>query len=115
MIHLAKSKNKRAISIREISNIEDVPFEFLGKIFSKLEKAKLVKAKHGASGGYILAKSPKKISANDVVSVLEGNKTSYDCAFCGRKKGCLTKDVWSKVDMALNKTLNAITLEKLVK
>ena len=40
---LAKNKSNKEISIREISNIEGVPFEFLSKIFSELEKVKLVK------------------------------------------------------------------------
>ena len=47
MIHLSKNHNKKIISIREISNGEGIPFEFLGKIFLDLEKAKLVKARHG--------------------------------------------------------------------
>ncbi|MCX6724137.1 MAG: Rrf2 family transcriptional regulator [Candidatus Staskawiczbacteria bacterium] len=115
MIHLAKNKNKKAVSIREISNIEAVPFEFLSKIFSVLEKAKLVTAKHGANGGYILAKAPQRISANDVVSVLETNKQGADCALCSRKRKCLTKTVWAKVEKALHKTLSEITLANLIK
>ena len=40
MVRLAKNNNKRAISIREISNMEGVPFEFLGKIFFELDVSK---------------------------------------------------------------------------
>ncbi len=109
---LAKTK---PVSVKLISEKEGIPFEFLEKIISQLEKAGLVAGKKGVLGGYILSKSPKKINANDVVYVLEENKKTVDCSFCGRKTKCLTKNVWSKVNLALNKTLKEITLESLVK
>jgi len=113
MVHLAK--NKKVISIREISNIENMPFEFLSKIFAKLERVKLVKAKHGANGGYVLAKVSNKISVNDIISALEGNKKTVDCAFCQKKVKCTTKDIWAKLEIALNKTLEQIKLSDLIK
>lgn len=116
MVFLAKNyKARRILSVKIIAEKEGIPFEFLEKIILQLEKAKLVAGKKGVSGGYILAKSPKKISANDIVSVLEENKKTVDCALCGRKNKCLTKNVWAKVNIALNKTLQLITLEKLIR
>ena len=116
MVCLAKSyKLKQVLSTKKISEKEGIPFEFLEKIILRLEKAKLVEGKKGVQGGYILARTPNKISANDVVSVLEDNKHPVDCSLCTRKKGCLTKDVWSKVYSALNKTLKSITLKDLIK
>jgi len=120
MVHLAKNiatlknKSSKAISIRQISNIEGVPFEFLSKIFSSLEKGKLVIARHGANGGYSLAKSPDKIAIVDIISLLEDINT-VNCRLCGRKKKCLAKNVWSKIDEELNKTLKSITLAELVR
>ena len=113
MVHLAR-KPKKVASIREIANIEGVPFEFLSKIFSDLEKAKLVKARHGANGGYVLAKSPSKITAMDVVGLLDNIK-AVDCKFCPKIKKCLTKNVWGRVDTAVAKTLSSITLSNLIK
>jgi Rrf2 family protein len=114
MVHLASGKNKKAVSIREISNIEKVPFEYLSKIFSILEKAKLVKGKHGMNGGYFLAKPASKISVMDIVEMLENVKTT-ECSFCLKSKKCPTKNVWQKVDKAVGKTLSSIKLADLVK
>lgn len=114
MVHLAKNKNNKAVSIRQISNIEGVPFEFLSKIFSILEKGKLVTASHGANGGYALAKSPNKIAAADIIELLEDIKT-VNCSDCLRSKKCLAKNVWNEIDRAVNKTLSSITLAKLIK
>jgi len=116
MVFLAKNyKSKKVLSTKTISEKEGIPFDFFEKIISQLERAKLVNGKRGVQGGYILSRSPKNISANDIVSVLEGNKKPVDCDFCGRKKGCLTKNVWAKVNFALNKTLESITLAELIR
>jgi Rrf2 family protein len=115
MAYLAKNyKAKKVCSVNLISEDESIPFEFLEKIIIQLEKAKLVKATKGIKGGYVLAKTPNKISANDIVSILEDNQKPVDCAFCGRKAKCMTKNVWLKIGIALNKTLKSITLKDLI-
>ena len=73
-----------------------------------------MKAKKGIQGGYILAKKPQKITAKDIVSSLE-NTTAVDCSFCGKSKKCLSRNVWKKVDIAIDKTLKSITLANLIK
>jgi len=120
MIFLARNpvrKGKGGIfSLREISAETKTSFAFLEKIFSKLEKAGLVNGMKGFRGGYVLAKNPKKISANDIVSVLDGGPEKIvDCSLCGRKGNCSAKTVWAKVEIALNKTLSSITLADLIK
>jgi len=121
MVHLAKTekakgpeRSRRTVSIRQISNIEGVPFEILSKIFSSLEKGKLVTSRHGANGGYFLAKSPNKIAIVNIIELLEDINT-VNCEQCMRAKKCLAKSVWSKIDKAVNKTLSQITLADLIK
>lgn len=114
MVHLARNKNNKAVSIRQISNIEGVPFEFLSKIFSRLERGKLVVSQHGANGGYSLAKSPDKIAVIDIIEVLEGVNT-VNCSQCIMSKKCLAKNVWKKIDNSISKTLKSITLKSLLK
>lgn len=114
MAHLARNKNKKAVSIRQISNIEGVPFDFLSKIFSTLEKAGLVEGKHGANGGYLLVKSSSKISIMDIVEPLE-NMNTMRCGFCLKSKKCFTKNVFEKVDQVISETLNSIKLADLIK
>jgi Rrf2 family protein len=116
MVFLAKEyKSGKVFSINKISEKEEIPFEFLEKIISQLEKSKMVIGKKGVQGGYILSKDPKKINANDIVSILEDNQKPVDCSCCGRSKECLTKNVWARVETALNKTLESITLATLIK
>jgi Rrf2 family protein len=119
MVLLAKRHNpsaggKEILSTRIISQKEGIPFDFLEKIISQLEKAKLVKGKKGTGGGYVLAKMPNKITARDIVSALEGT-TSVDCSLCGMSKKCISKSVWKKIDDAISKTLKNIKLSELIK
>lgn len=116
VVLLAKNyRAKRILSVREMANIEQIPFEFLEKIILQMEKADLVLGKKGAQGGYVLSKNPNKMTVKDIVSVLEGQQKTVDCSFCQRSKNCLTKSVWSKVTVELNKTLQGITLADLIK
>lgn len=116
MVMLAKNyKAKNIVSTKIISKEEGIPFVFLEKIISKLEKAHLVKGKKGVLGGYILARNPAEITVNDIVAVLEGEEDAVDCSLCGRVKKCLTKNVWKRIDIIIHQTLKSITLANLIK
>ena len=115
MILLAKNyKSKELLSLKEIAKRELIPFDFLEKIVSQLEKAKLVKGKKGAGGGYVLAKAPQKITAKDIVDVLE-DTMPVNCTLCKKKNKCASKSVWAKVDLALIKALKSVKLSSLIK
>ena len=110
MVYLAKAK--KTCSLRKISSAEKIPFDFLEKIMSQLEKAGLVKSKKGTGGGYFLARKSNKISAGQIVSLLEGTKP-VNCSCCQRARRCMTKSVWRKVELSLHKALN-INLSELI-
>lgn len=113
MVYLAKYYPIIA-SLKKISQAEGVPFYFLEKIMGKLEKAKLLKSKKGVQGGYFLAKNPRKITAGQIVKILEGTTAPVNCLLCGRSRKCASKKVWAKLENALENTLNSITLKDLI-
>lgn len=114
MVYLAKKcKKNEFVPLKEISLKEEIPFDFLEKIIALLEKENLVRGRKGYGGGYILGKSPSRITIFDIVKILE-KTTPVNCVFCGRIKGCAAKNVWKKVDLAINKTLNSIKLKDLI-
>ena len=124
MVYLANPQLKnRVCPLKKISQDEGIPFDFLGKIFSKLGKANLVGAKKGSQGGYFLIKNPEKIRISEIIKVLEGTIAPVLCIakekevkfFCPREKKCLAKNLWRKIQETLNLTLNSITLADLIK
>lgn len=115
MVYLAKhSSEDKVCPIKEISEKENIPFDYLEKIVSELEKAGLVKAKKGVQGGYFLTKKPKKITAGEIVRVLEST-VPVSCAGCQMARICSTKNVWEKVQDSLDSTLDSMTLDDLIK
>ncbi len=116
MIVLAKEKDKTC-SIRVISEKEDISFGYLEKIFSKLEKKGLVLSKRGVSGGYILSKSPEKISLKDILDAVNESVFMVDCVnnYCSRNNTCGASKAWKKVNKQLEETLSSIKLSQLIK
>jgi len=111
MVYIAKVK--RVCSAKEISQKEKIPFDFLEKIFSKLQQKGLVKSQRGARGGYFLAKPPQKISIREIIGALENKEIfSVTCKrkHCFSKKKCPVKKVWKKIKKTLSSTLEEITL-----
>jgi len=120
MLFLAKNYNplggaKQVCSTKRISKEEGIPFDFLEKIISKIEKADLVKSKKGISGGYFLSRPPKKINVREIISVLDENQKTVDCQACIKSGSCSAQNVWQKLEESFNKTLNSITLAQLIK
>lgn len=124
MIYLASIYHKdKFCSLRIISKKENISFDYLEKIVSKLKKAGFVKSKKGIQGGYSLAYQPEKIKVGKIIRVLEGTMAPVLCIakekekrfVCPRKKICLTKNVWQKIQDSLNSTLDSITLASLIK
>ena len=69
----------RALSSRDLAELQGISPTFLAKIFPKLEKAGIVEAQEGVRGGYRLARAPEKISFLDIVDAIEGEKPLFDC------------------------------------
>lgn len=114
MVYIAKYSGKAKLcSVREISQKEGIPFDFLEKIIAKLERADFIKGKKGLQGGYILAKKASKISARDILAVLEGNTNLVECGLCDRSAKCVAKNAWHKLQTSLDKTLKSIKLSNL--
>ncbi len=107
------------LSLREISEKEKISFDYLEKIFSKMEKKGLVKSKKGSQGGYSLSLSPDKIKVGEVLKTLEGEIVLVECVGtkgkCIMKKKCKTINAWKKIQDSLEKTINSISLKDLTK
>lgn len=97
-----------------------MPFDFLEKILSRLEKAGFVYAKKGAGGGYFLARSAKSIRLGEIVNALEGNTVIVKCigakgvGRCPNSRRCKTKNFWKKVQDSIENALNSETLADLL-
>ena len=57
---------------RDIARRQEVPLRYLEQIFQELRRARLVDAKRGPKGGYLLARKPEQITVGDVMRAVQG-------------------------------------------
>ncbi len=120
MIILAQNYNKTKVSLAKIAKKENISLRYLERLFAGLKKAGLVKAEKGASGGYVLSRSPKEITIFEIVKVLEGKMSPFHCLtedgkiYCSTNCKCGATKVLVDVQRAVNSTLKSIKLKDLV-
>ena len=116
MIYLAKNyESNNYITLKEISEKEDISLKYLEKIMALLTKAKLVETFRGASGGYRLNKNPKEYSILEIIKASEGPIKTVDCDNnCSKKDTCISKKLWCDLDNTLNEFFDNKTLNDLL-
>jgi Rrf2 family transcriptional regulator, cysteine metabolism repressor len=104
-------------TIKEIAKEENISQKYLERILGILNKNNLVTSHKGKSGGYVLAKNPKKINAGEIIETLEGTIAPMRCVgkFCSAKSKCPSSIVWNKLGIQIRKTLYNIKLRELIK
>lgn len=121
LIDLAQYSEIEPVSISSIASRQGISERYLEQLMTMLKKVGLIKSIRGAGGGYVLAKELSEISVGDVLRALEGNLEPVECtAFsqedtCAAAGGCVTKYVWQRINESINKTVDEISLEQLVK
>jgi Rrf2 family transcriptional regulator, cysteine metabolism repressor len=110
MIELAKKYGEGPISVKSIAQMHDLSEHYLEQIVSPLRNAGLVKSIRGAYGGYMLANEPSKITAGDVIRVLEGPITPVEGM---EEEEPAKRELWIRIRDAIKEVLDTTTLEDL--
>src|ERR1700677_1561659 len=66
-------------SVRDLAELQGAPVEYVAKLFTKLQKARLVVAAEGARGGFRLARPAEMITVLDVIVAIDGTKALFKC------------------------------------
>ena len=119
MFEVAKGYPDEPITIKEISQRQDVSVAFLEQILNKLRKAGLIVSVKGPGGGYILSRGPEKISIGEILKELEGPVAITACTDpmgegCVRVDGCVTSLLWRALGEKIEGFLHTITLGDLL-
>ncbi len=106
-------------SIKEISQNQHVPLNYLAKIMRKLVNKGIVRSMVGPEGGYVLRKSPREITLREVYEAIEGEFRMIDCmekdSICFLYENCPQLPVWDKLQISMIKILESTTLEDMLK
>jgi len=117
MLALARGTGNGLLSARRIADAMAIPVRFLPQVLSDLQRAGLVEAAPGRSGGYRLTQPADSISLLDVIEAVEGDTRRRDCVLrggpCGLNGTCDVHEVFFAGQEALRGTFAAATLDEL--
>jgi FeS assembly SUF system regulator len=89
----------------------------VSKLLKQLHRQGLVMSTRGAAGGYVLARPAAEITAAQIVDALEGPVALTECAgvtsHCGIERICRVGQSWQRVNLAIRRSLQEITLLEL--
>ncbi|WP_160721889.1 cysteine metabolism transcriptional regulator CymR [Bacillus sp. USDA818B3_A] len=110
MIELAKKHGEGPTSLKTIAQANDLSEHYLEQLIAPLRNAGLVKSIRGAYGGYELTNHPTKITAGDVIRVLEGPITPVEGI---EDEEPAKRELWIRIRDAIRNVLDNTTLEDL--
>lgn len=119
MLDLAVNNTGEPISIKDISQRQEISDKYLEQIISSLNKAGFVKSIRGPQGGYRLTKTPEQYTVGMILRLTEGSLAPVACLEdevneCERQNGCVTLLLWKKLDDAIKGVVDTTTLADLV-
>lgn len=104
---------KEPIQIHTISEKQDIPMRYLVQILIQLKQLGLVNSIRGKEGGYVLAKSPTKISLGRLMRQIQG--PLLPVANSSKENGSVFATIWGEVEAAMAKVLDKVTFEDVCK
>jgi Rrf2 family transcriptional regulator, cysteine metabolism repressor len=115
----AYQKGDVPVFLSDIAKRQGISEKYLEQIFTALRTAGLVHSVRGRRGGFLLGKEPAKITAEDIVTVLEGPCKLVNCVAkpetCAKAHTCAARDVWSVLEHKIEEVLAGYSLDQLVR
>ena len=119
MAELARYAPGTTVSLKEISERQNLSLKYLEQIVTPLARVGLVKSERGSQGGYRLTKAPEEYTVGSILRLSEGSLAPVACleqnpVECRRMAECRTLPMWRKLNTMINDYFDGITLADLV-
>jgi FeS assembly SUF system regulator len=115
--HLASHKHIGACSASEIAEVYHISPMLMAKVLQKLARHGLVAAKHGATGGYTLARDPAAITALEVIDAIDGPVSITSCEThrgqCDQSATCSVREPLRRVNEGILRLLKLVTISQM--
>ena len=118
MIDLAEHHTGEWITIKEISERQEISIKYLEQIVTNLTRSGLLRSGRGSQGGYMLNKPPEQYSVGEILRAIEGKLAPVACLnddinLCERKEICKTLAFWQGLYEVINHYVDSVTLKDL--
>lgn len=116
LIDLAINMDSENVSIKAISERQNISERYLEQIFSLLRKAGIIVGRKGAQGGYSLGKKTSELTITELLKVLEGDSIFIDINDKAENEleDFINKNLWKDINSIIKDYFTSITLEDLV-
>ena len=117
MVDLAINQKDVPVSIKSISQRQNISEYYLEQLFAPLRRAEIIKSIRGAQGGYILNKAAETITVLEIMNILEGPIEISECLDnndCDNIDCCATRTVWRRIKDSIDDVMGSITLQDIV-
>ena len=119
MLDLAEHYPQGFITLRDVSNRQEISERYLENLMAPLRTTGLVRTERGNRGGYILGKDPSEITLGEIIYMLEGSLAPVPCVddptLCHRASECLIRKIWCRLKKAMSDMVDELTLEDMIK
>jgi len=118
LVALALISEDAPVTLRQISEVEDISLHYLEQLFSKLRKGKVVVSVKGPGGGYILARPARDIAVGTILELVEEPMTPVSCIVdgndsCRRYDICRTRSLWAELGNKIKDYLDSVSIHDL--
>jgi len=118
MLDLAFNRREGLVLLKDIAERQGISLSYLEHLITPLIAGGLIRSTRGAKGGVSLTRSPEEIKLSEIIQLLEGSLAPVECVdnpeLCPRSELCVTRDIWSELNKAVNGVLDSTTLQDLV-
>lgn len=118
LLDMALHQKEGPVPLRDIARREQISLPYLNHLITPLIGGGIVRSTRGIGGGVSLVKSPEEIRLSEVIGLLEGSLASVKCVndptVCARSEFCVTRDIWSELETAMDGVLESTTLQGLM-
>jgi Rrf2 family protein len=83
LLYLAKNSERGFVKIEEISKKENIPENYLRKIFQRLIKNRIVESGVGPKGGVKLPPGSYNVSIAEVIEIIDSKPLFNECTLFG--------------------------------
>lgn len=119
LIELAAHPEESYISLKEISEHQNISKKYLEQIVPMLNKSGILRTNRGNKGGYMLAKPAHECTVGDVLRATEGSLAPVSCLEfesndCPRAGYCATLYVWEGLNKVVENYLDSVTIQDII-
>lgn len=119
LVHLAYHQEEGFVSLKEISEEQNISKKYLEQIVPMLNKAGILRTNRGNRGGYMLAVDAGICTVGDVLRATEGSLAPVACLEhgendCPRAAACSTLYIWEGLNKAITDYLDSITIQDIL-